>query len=101
MRGGGRYFGVADTVPCRDRTYKWLRYSKCEREFWEDNQTLGGACDSVTGEALSPKEVQEGCDEEMGFLKKMHVWDQVNPGAGPKIPIWENMGHAMGVRKEG
>ena len=27
-RGGGRYFGVADTVPCKDRTYKWLRYSK-------------------------------------------------------------------------
>ena len=35
-RGGGRYFGVADTVPCRDRKYKFFQNSKCDREFWDD-----------------------------------------------------------------
>ena len=41
-----------------------------EGELWGDNHTLGGTCDSVTREAMDPKKVQEGCDEEMGLMEK-------------------------------
>ena len=33
--------------------------------------------DSTTGEILGPAKVQAGCDEEIGFMSQMHVWDGV------------------------
>ena len=33
--------------------------------------------DSTTGEILDPAKVQAGCDEEIGFMSLMHVWDRV------------------------
>ena len=32
---------------------------------------------STTGEALDPAKVEAGCDEELGFMRDMHVWDKV------------------------
>ena len=37
-----------------------------------------GHYDSITGEELDSKLVQEGCEEEIGFMTKMHVWDYVS-----------------------
>ena len=45
---------------------------------WEESQGYQGeARDGVTGEALDPTKVKEGCQEEMGFMSQMHVWNRV------------------------
>ena len=45
---------------------------------WEECQSYPGQTrDSVTGEALDPAKVDEGCHEELGFMSQMHVWDRV------------------------
>jgi hypothetical protein len=60
----------------------------CEQDpsTWEDlasqrwqeySQSLGETLDSTTGEILDPAKVQAGCDEEIGFMSQMGVWDRV------------------------
>ena len=49
-------------------TQKWQEYSQFS------NETV----DSTTGEILEPAKVQAGYDEELGFMKQMHVWNKVS-----------------------
>ena len=60
----------------------------CEEDptVWEDlaNRRLeesksypGETRDSTTGELLDPAKFDEGCNEEMGFMAQMRVWDRV------------------------
>ena len=42
--------------------------------------------DSTTGEIFDPAKVQAGCDEEMGFMAQMHVWDKVTRGQARSDP---------------
>ena len=45
---------------------------------WEEfSQLPGETLDSTTGRVLDPVKVQEGCDEEMGFMTQMRVWNKV------------------------
>ena len=46
---------------------RWQEYSQFS------NETV----DSTTGEILDPAKVKAGCDEELGFMTQMHVWDKV------------------------
>ncbi len=48
-------------------TQRWQEYSQFS------NETV----DSTTGEILDPAKVKAGCDEELGFMSHMHVWDKV------------------------
>ncbi len=56
----------------------------CEQDpsTWEDlasqkwqecSHFPGETVDSTTGEVLDPGKVQEGCNEEIGFMSQMHV----------------------------
>ena len=49
-------------------TQKWQEYSQFSNE----------PVDSTTGEILDPSKVQAGCDEEMGFMRQMNVWNKVS-----------------------
>lgn len=45
---------------------------------WEESSHLPGEThDSTTSEVLDPVKVKEGCDEEMGLMSHMRVWDRV------------------------
>ena len=61
------------------------------------NETL----DSTTGEILEPAKVKAGCDEELGFMKQMHVWDKVPRKQAQNDPERENRGNPMGLRQKG
>ena len=49
-------------------TQRWQEYSQFSIE----------TVDSTTGEVLDPEKVQAGCDEELGFMNQMRVWDKVS-----------------------
>ena len=49
-------------------TQKWQEYSQLSNEI----------VDSTTREVLDPDKVQAGCDEELGFMTQMRVWDKVS-----------------------
>ena len=54
---------------------------------WEEfSQPPGETLDSTTGEALDPTKVQEGCDEEMGFMTQMGVWNKVTRESAQNDP---------------
>ena len=60
---------------CEEDPKVWEEVADCE---WDDYvRSQGETQDSVSGEVLDPKKVKEGCDEELGFMKKMVVWDRV------------------------
>ena len=45
---------------------------------WEESTNRPGETrDSTTGEILDPAKVVEGCEEEMGVMYQMRVWDRV------------------------
>ena len=85
--------GVASAQWCdagspEDVLYELELEDMCEQDptVWEDianqrwqehSQNSNGVVDSTTGESLEPAKVQAGCDEEMGFMAQMHVWDKV------------------------
>ena len=48
-------------------TQRWHEYSQLP------NETV----DSTTGEVLDLAKVQAGCDEELGFMSQMGVWNKV------------------------
>ena len=48
-----------------------------EKEWKQSRSLPGDTCDSTTGEVLDPAKVTEGCDEEIGFMNNMHLWDRV------------------------
>ena len=47
-------------------------------QWWQEySQFSNETVDSTTGEILDPAKVEAGCDEELGFMSHMHVWDKV------------------------
>ena len=60
---------------CEDDPRDWE--SLAEKRWQEYTEVQEETRDSVTGESLDPTRVKEGCEEEMGFMRKLHVWDRV------------------------
>ena len=56
------------------------------QEWERAMSTPGETRDGTTGELLDPSKVQEGCDEEMGFMSQMHVWDRVTRESAKPYP---------------
>ena len=48
-----------------------------DQRWQEYSQSFGEFVDSTTGEVLDPTKVQDGCDEQIGFMSQMRVWDRV------------------------
>ncbi len=76
-----------DTCP-EDVLYETELEDMCEQDpsTWEDlasqrwqeySHFPGATLDSTTGEILDPAKVKAGCDEVLGFMSHMHVWDKV------------------------
>ena len=62
---------------------------------WEESTCLPGETrESTTGEILDPAKVVEGCEEEMGFMSAMHVWDRVTREEARQ----DSEGHIVGTR---
>ncbi len=91
--GGGTVTGppscgsAPDLCP-EDVLYEVEQEDMCEQDpsTWEDlatqrwqeySQFSNETVDSTTGEILDPAKVKAGCDEELGFMSHMHVWDKV------------------------
>ncbi len=54
-------------------TWEELASQKWTESTWPAEETR----DSTSGELLDPKKVHEGCQEELGFMSQMGVWDKV------------------------
>ena len=76
-----------DVCP-EDVLYELEMEDMCEQDpsTWEDlatqswqeySQFSNETVDSTTGEILDPAKVKAGCDEVLGFMSHMHVWDKV------------------------
>lgn len=71
-------------------TWKDLSNQKWEESVWSPGSTR----DSATGEPLYPDKVSEGCEEYIGFMSQMHVWDCVTRAEAKKDPE----GNIVGAR---
>ena len=54
-------------------TWEELANQRWTEATWPAEETR----DSTSGELLDPKKVHEGCQEELGFMSQMGVWDKV------------------------
>ena len=54
-------------------TWEELANERWSESTWPADETRY----STSGELLDPKKVQEGCNEELGFMSQMGVWDRV------------------------
>ena len=54
-------------------TWEELANERWVEATWPAEETR----DSTSGELLDPKKVHEGCQEELGFMSQMGVWDKV------------------------
>ena len=54
-------------------TWQELAKKRWEESTWPAEETR----DSTSGELLDPRKVDEGCQEELGFMSQMGVWDKV------------------------
>jgi len=54
-------------------TWEELANERWTEATWPAEETR----DSTSGELLDPKKVHEGCQEELGFMSQMGVWDKV------------------------
>ena len=54
-------------------TWEELANERWLESTWPAEETR----DSTSGELLDPKKVHEGCQEELGFMSQMGVWDNV------------------------
>ena len=61
----------------------------------------GETRDSTTGEVLDPVNVREGCEEEVGFMSQMHVWDRVTQGQARQAPEGKIVGTRLVFEKKG
>ena len=69
---------------------------------WEElSQVPGETLDSTTGRVLDPVKVQEGCDEEMGFMTQDAGMEQGYPRNCPERPRRKHSGNQIGVGSEG
>ena len=69
---------------------------------WEESQSYPGETrDSTTGELLDPARVDEGCDEEMGFMAQMHVWDRATRKEARNDPEGKIVGTRWFLVKKG
>ena len=57
-----------------------------ENEWKEYTSSQGETRDSTTGEVLDPAKVQEGCNEAIGFMSQMKVWDRVTREKAQQYP---------------
>ena len=57
--------------------------------------------DSTTGEILDSNKVHEGCEEEMGFMSQMHVWDRVTRETARQDPEGKIVGTRWVFVKKG
>ena len=94
-----------------DVLYELELEDMCEQDpaVWEDlanhrwqerSQLSNETVDSTSGEILDPGKVQAGCDEEMGFMAQMHVWDKVPRAQAQNDPDGKIVGTRLGVREE-
>ena len=81
-------FGDAHEPCPEDVLYEMELEDMCEQDpstwenlatqWWQEHSQLTNeTVDSTTGEIFDPAKVQAGCDEDMGFMAQMHVWDKV------------------------
>ena len=63
-------------------TWEELAAHKWDETTWPVEETR----DSTTGELLNPTKVQEGCQEELGFMSQMNVWDRVTRESAKNDP---------------
>ena len=62
---------------CMRLSWKIATWGKWLHDEWsESSRTDGMVCDTTTGKALDPAKVKEGRKEELGYMRKMHVWDR-------------------------
>ncbi len=57
--------------------------------------------DSTAGELLNPTKVHEVCQEELGFMSQMNVWDRVTRESARNDPEGKIVGTRCGVAKKG
>ena len=72
-------------------TQRWQEYSQFS------NETV----DSTTGEILDPAKVKAVCDEELGFMSHMHVWDKVTREQAQSDPDGKIVGYRWVFVKKG
>ncbi len=88
--------GLEDMCEEDPSTWEELANERWGESTWPADETR----DSTSGELLDPKKVQEGCDEELGFMSQMGVWDRVTREKACNDPDGENCWHTMGVCQE-
>ncbi len=85
------------TTDANDFLFEIELNDMCEQDpsTWEElaNQQWGEsewpaeeARDSTSGELLEPKKVHGGCQEELGFMSQMGVWDRVTRESAKNDP---------------
>ena len=60
----------------------YWKEEESEWKTWTGPQSA--VCDSTTGQPLDMRKVKAGCNEELGWMRKMHVWDRVPRGEAAK-----------------
>ena len=78
-------------------TWQELAKQRWEESTWPAEETR----DSTSGELLDPRKVEEGCQEELGFMSQMGVWDKVTREYAKSDPERKTSGNTVGVRQEG
>ena len=69
---------------------------------WEESMSNGLETRySTTGEILDSNKVHEGCEEEMGFMSQMHVWDRVTRETARQDPEGKIVGTRWVFVKKG
>ena len=78
-------------------TWQELANQRWEESTWPAEETR----DSTSGELLDPKKVDEGCQEELGFMSQMGVWDKVTREYAKSDPDGQIVGTRWVLVKKG
>ena len=78
-------------------TWEELANEKWTEATWPAEETR----DSTSGELLDPKKVHEGCQEELGFMSQMGVWDKVTRQKAKNDPEGKIVGTRWVLVKKG
>ena len=71
-------------------------------QIWQEySQFSSETVDSTTGEILDPAKVKAGCDDELGFMAQMHVWDKVTREQADNDPEGKVVGTRWAFVKKG
>ena len=84
---------------CEDDPSTWeeLANQRWTEATWPAEETR----DCTSGELLDPKKGHEGCQEELGFMSQMGVWDQVTRGKAKTNPEGKIVGTRWVFVKKG